>query len=149
MKIGQVCTRGVATITSSAPLIEVARLMCERQVGAVVVVSSPNERPVPIGIITDRDIVRAQLERVADLSRVRVEEVMTRDPLVLPEEESLENAIRHLQARRIRRAPVISASGALVGIISTDDLLARVADEVISLAQLVGRQIQPDAPYHI
>src|SRR5690349_11456759 len=88
MKIGQVCTRDAVSVSASAPLIEAAQLMCQNQVGAAVVVVAPGERPTVIGIITDRDIVRVQLERVADLSRVRVADVMTRDPLVLNEDES-------------------------------------------------------------
>jgi CBS domain-containing protein len=140
VKVGQVCTRGVVSITRSASLIDVARLMCDRHVGAVVIVGSTSDQCIPVGIITDRDVVRAQLPRVADLSRVQAGEGMTRDPLVLTEDESVENAIRHMRARGVRRAPVVSATGALVGIVSTDDLLGQLAEMVTSLAQLVGQQ---------
>jgi CBS domain-containing protein len=149
MKVGQICTRGVATITPSAPLIEAARVMCDRHVGAVVVVSS-SDRSEPVGVLTDRDIVRAQLERVADLSRVQVSEVMTRNPLVMDEDEPIGAVIRQMRARGVRRAPVLSASGILIGIVSSDDLLCHVADEVAALAQLVAQQPRQEATvtYH-
>lgn len=146
MNVGQVCTRAVVSITRSAPLIEVAQLMCEHHVGAVVVVNSQGDSAAPIGILTDRDVVRAQLERVADLSRVQAGDVMTRNPLVVWEDESAGNAIRHMRARGVRRAPVISAGGTLVGLVSTDDLLCQVADEIFDLAHLAARQPREEAP---
>jgi CBS domain-containing protein len=140
MNVGQVCTRGAISVPASAPLSEAAQVMYDRHVGAVVVTKAPMDQPVVVGIITDRDIVRAQLNRAADLAQLRAEDVMTRDPLVLNEQESVANALYHLQARRVRRAPVISDDGALVGLISTDDLLAQVSEELLNLAYLVGQQ---------
>src|SRR5690606_27565359 len=95
MKISEVCSRDLVSVPAGAPLSEVARLMRERNVGAVVVTKAPADQPVVVGIITDRDIVCAQLERAADLSRLEAEQVMTRNPLVLNEDDSIENAIRH------------------------------------------------------
>ncbi len=147
MKVGDVCTKGAVTVSPSTPLGLVAETMCNRHVGAVVVTHAPIDSPVVVGIITDRDIVRAQLERTADLSRLSAREVMTPDPLVLNEEESAADAIRHLQARGVRRAPVINANGLLVGLVSTDDLLAQVSEELINLASLVSRQARPKLPH--
>ena len=141
MNVGQICTRAVVSVTRSAPLIEVARLMCEHHVGTVVVINSHAEpTAAPVGIITDRDVVRAQLERVADLSRVQAGEIMTRDPLMVWENEPAGNAIRHMRARGVRRAPVISTGGHLVGLISSDDLLSQVAAEIFDLAQVAARR---------
>lgn len=137
MKISEVCSRDLVSVPAGAPLSEVARLMRERNVGAVVVTKAPADQPVVVGIITDRDIVCAQLERAADLSRLEAEQVMTRNPLVLNEDDSIENAIRHLRARGVRRAPVVSAHGTLVGMISTDDLVGLLARELAQLAHLL------------
>ena len=121
--------------------------MKDEHVGAVIVVRSPAETgPRVAGIITDRDIVRAQLQRTADLSSIRAEEAMTPDPLTLTEETSIDAAIAHLRARRVRRAPVIGADGTLLGVISTDDLLAQVARNVIGVARIVANQGRNEAP---
>ena len=61
---------------------------------------------------------------------------MTRNSLEINEEDSLSQAIERLRARGIRCAPVISSNGALVGPVSTDDLLACVARELMHLGQL-------------
>jgi len=122
--------------------------MKDEHVGAVIVVRSPAEAGPPVtGIITDRDIVRAQLQRTADLSSIRAEEAMTPDPLTLTEEMSIDAAIAHLRARRVRRAPVIGNDGTLLGVISTDDLLAQVARNVIGVARIVANQGRNEAPY--
>ncbi len=147
MNVGDVCTRGAVTVSPSTPLSEVAQMMCNRHVGTVIVTKAPIDSPVVVGMITDRDIVRAQLERTADLSRLSAGEVMTPDPLVLNEKESGSDAIRHLQARGVRRAPVVNASGMLVGLVSTDDLLAQVSEELVNLASLVSRQARPKLPH--
>ncbi len=140
MKVAKVCTKGAVTVSPSAPLSEVAQTMCSSHVGTVVVTASPADSPVVVGIVTDRDIVRAQLHRTSDLSRLSTAEVMTPDSLVLNEQESIEEAINRLQARGVRRAPVVSESGRLVGLVSTDDLLSEVSDELVSLAKVVARQ---------
>jgi CBS domain-containing protein len=146
MKLGEIATGDVISLSRAAALIEAAQLMCERGVGAVVVVESPADRPIPVGMITDRDIVRAQLERVADLSRLRIADVMSRDPLVLAAGDSIENALAHLRARGVRRAPVIDSSGALVGVVSTDDVLGCLARQLLEISSLVTGQHERTAP---
>lgn len=140
MNVGMICGRSPISVEASTPLSEVARLMCDHHIGAVIVTQSPLDSPVVVGIITDRDITRAQLERASDLSRLSTAEVMTRDPLVLCEDVSIEDAIERMQSRGVRRAPVISPSGTLIGIVSTDDLIAEIARELTSLARLLELQ---------
>src|SRR5690348_2983668 len=127
MLVGSLCSHRPITVTQGAPISDVARMMRDQHVGAVIVTDDDPERSRPVGMITDRDIVRAQLERTADLSRLSAAEVMTRNPLVIGEEESVDGAIAHLHARGVRRAPVIAMDGTLVGLISADDLLSHVA----------------------
>ena len=145
MKVGDICTRNPATVSTSATLAEAARLMKDRHIGAVIVTKAPLDRPVATGIITDRDIARAQLDRRSDLASLSAEEVMTRNPLEINEEDSLDKAIEKLRARGVRRAPVVSPSGALVGVVSTDDLLAHVARDLMHLARLVTLQPRQEA----
>jgi len=140
MNVEQICSRPAITVQASATLLEVAELMRDHHVGAIVVTKAPIDQPVAAGIITDRDIVRAQLAHTADLSRLRAEQVMTRDPLVLNGAMSVTEAIQQLRLRGVRRAPVVNSNGALIGMVSTDDLLAYVCDEVVGLAQLVSQQ---------
>ncbi len=141
MKIGALCNRDLVSVAASAPLSEVAGLMCTHHVGAVVVTKSPMDQPVPVGMITDRDITRAQLRSGRDFSELRSEEIMTKDPLVLCEDEAVEEAIGRMRGRGVRRAPVVSVHGRLIGVVSTDDLIAQLARELSALARLL--ELQP------
>jgi len=140
MKVGEMCSRGVVSTFEGASLRDVAALMKERHVGAVVVIAKFPTTPQPAGIITDWEIVRAQLTHVADLSRLRVADVMTKSPLRLRDDDELEDAVETLRESGVRRAPVVNARGDLVGFLSTDDLIAEVARQVSTLARMLQRQ---------
>ena len=140
MSIGQICTRGAVTVPIGASLEEAAGKMLELSVGAVIVTNGSFGEPAVAGILTDRDIVRARLGHSGALSAIGVSAVMTRDPLVFDEDETLTNALRALRARDVRRAPVLGRDGRLIGLVSSDDLLAEIAAELGALAQVVERQ---------
>jgi len=114
--------------------------MGEQHVGAVIVTADDTPNAAIVGIITDRDVMRAQLNRTADLSRLRTGDVMTVSPLVLDEMQPIDTAIAHLRARGVRRAPVVAADGSLVGLISIDDLLAHLARALMHVAALMTEQ---------
>ena len=92
--------------------------MCNEHVGSLVVVAREDPLRNPIGILTDRDIVRGQLRRAADLTE----------------------AIEALHAHTVRRAPVLDGFGALAGMVTLDDLLPAVTQELGALAGLMGSQ---------
>ncbi len=141
MNIGEACTREVYTMNSAELVRQAAEEMRRRNVGCVIVVEPRGNPVVPIGIVTDRDIVRALPEHPTNLAALSVADIMTMDPLALHEDESIVDAMVRLRERRVRRAPVVAANGDLVGIVSTDDLLVIIAEQLGSLARLVDRQM--------
>jgi len=114
--------------------------MLESHVGALIVVDGDGKGGKPIGMLTDRDIVRGQLRLSADLFCLTVGDVMTPDPLILNANIGVTEAIEALQARAVRRAPVVDGAGNLLGIVTLDDLLPAVAHELEELATLIGTQ---------
>jgi CBS domain-containing protein len=140
MNVGQICSRGVVSVQEGASVTEVAQLMRDRSVGAIVVVGTSTGQPLARGIITDRDIMRAQLERAVDLSARAAFDIMTADPLVLPADTDIDDAMDRMLMHGVRRAPVVDIHGALIGLISTDDLISQVARELGSLARLLEFQ---------
>ncbi|MDW8257971.1 MAG: CBS domain-containing protein [Gammaproteobacteria bacterium] len=133
-------SRQVVSVPPSAPLSDVVKRMIQHHVGAVIVVKSPASRPVPVGVVTDRDVVRALSMHAADLFTLSAGDVMSRDPLELNENDSLAAAIAKLRSRGVRRAPVLDQSGALVGVVSVDDLLFEVGRELAALVDLIAKQ---------
>jgi len=146
MNLGNLCGRHPVTVQTGAPVSEVATLMRDQRVGAVIVTDDAQDRQRVLGIITDRDIVRAQLSRTADLSRLSAGEVMTPNPLVLSELDSVDSAIADLRARGVRRAPVVAGDGSLVGMLSADGLLVHLARKLGALAGVVERQLRREGP---
>lgn len=145
MNVGQLCGGRLVKVAQNTPLSEVARIMCTQHVGAVVVTEGEGERAPLAGIITDRDIVSAQLDQARDLGTLSAGAVMTRNVLALSESESIDGAIAHMRARNVRRAPIVSAEGIPVALISTDDLIAQLSFKLFSLAGIVAEQSQREA----
>ena len=144
MNVGSLCARPPVTVSTDASLAEAARLMCERHVGSIVVMGEGAGRAQVAGIITDRDIVRAQVHRTSDLSTLSAADIMTADPLAISEHDSIGAAVSHMRARGVRRAPVVSQDGTLVGVVSADDLLARLAAQVAGMAGIVAQQVRAE-----
>ena len=123
---------------------EAARRMRERRVGALIIV---DERRHPVGILTDRDLALRVLGEGRDAAATRVADVMTRRPVVVSEDTSIEAALALMsaRARRFRRLPVVDRDGRLVGVITLDDVLTRIAGQLAS----IDRVIQAETPFII
>ena len=142
MNLGQLCGGRLVKVAQNTPLWEVARIMSDQHVGSVVVTEGDGDRAPLVGIITDRDIVTAQLDHPKDLGSLSAGSVMTRDVLTLPPNESIDGAIAHMRARNVRRAPIVSADGVPLGMVSTDDLIAQLSFKLFSIAGIVAQQSQ-------
>lgn len=140
MNVGEVCSREVYILKADEPLASAVAEMMKRHIGAIVVVAPEPDCLRPVGIVTDRDVVRGQVSLKKDLPSLTLREVMTSAPLTVSETSGIAEAIERLRARSVRRAPVVNDSGDLVGIVSIDDLLPVVSEELGALARLVGSQ---------
>ena len=139
MNTGQIASIPAVTVPVGASLEQAAELMLRWHTGAVVVTENLGGHLRVAGMLTDRDIVRARLKHSGALSTLNVADVMTAQPLVLDANVGIDNALRNLQAREVRRAPVVDRDGALLGLVSTDDLLRVIAAQLGGLAQLASR----------
>jgi len=137
MKIKDFAPVKVLVSYPDQPLAEAAQVMCQQSVGALVVLDPADASKRPVGILTDRDVVRGQLIKAADLHCLLVRDVMTANPLALSGNLEIFEALEALNSRGVRRAPIVDAAGSLAGIISLDDLVPVVANELQSLAILL------------
>jgi CBS domain-containing protein len=133
MNAGSVCKPGVVTVSPADDLIAAAHLMREKHVGYLVVSDTSLGGRV-VGVLTDRDIVVAVLAQEVDVRALKVGDVMTRNPLVIDEGQSVEMVLRHMREAGVRRVPVVGRSGALSGVLSIDDVLERIAEQLINIA---------------
>jgi CBS domain-containing protein len=142
MRVRDLYSPGARVVPPEQALSEAARTMLESHIGSLIVVAGGGPERRPIGILTDRDIVRGQLRLNADLYCLTVGDVMTPDPLTLAANLGVTEAIHAMNSRKVRRAPVVDVAGNLLGIVTLDDLLPAVAREVEGLASLLGTQMR-------
>ena len=140
MTVGTVCNREVVIIENTGSVLEAAELMRKHHVGDVVVVRQQGLVPIPVGIITDRDLVVELIAKQVDIDSVTVADVMSGDLLTLHENDQLLEAIEAMRKRGVRRAPVVNKSGGLQGILSVDDVIELVAEQVSALVSLIRKE---------
>jgi CBS domain-containing protein len=115
--------------------------MRERHVGDLVVVRDEDGGRVPIGVLTDRDLVVGVLAKdVEHLTTLKVEDVLTTEPICAKETEDVSGVLDRMRRNVIRRVPVVNAKGHLVGMFTLDDFLGLLADEVANIGAIVSRQ---------
>jgi CBS domain-containing protein len=140
MNAGEICNREVVFTTRDMGLVEAARLMGEHHVGSLVVVLETDGKRVPVGILTDRDIVIAAVAQARDPRKLTVADVMSGGLFVVREQDGLAEVLRAMREHGVRRVPVVTAAGALAGILTMDDLLELVAEELGDFVRTVGRE---------
>jgi CBS domain-containing protein len=118
--------RAVATAPPTMTLIEVARKLAQRRIGALVVVGARGELA---GIISERDIIRALSETGPGCLERSVGEAMTRQVVTCQETDTLDELMAMMTARRFRHLPVVT-DGDLVGIISIGDVVKHHVAEI-------------------
>lgn len=141
MVLGQILRakgQEVFAIEPTASLWDAACKMGELNVGSLVVC---NERRTLLGIVTERDILRAVAERRAALAELSVENHMTRDTVTATLDASLPEAMELMTERRIRHLPIVDR-GELAGIVSIGDLVKAQLDQVSLEHQFMLTYIQ-------
>jgi CBS domain-containing protein len=141
MKVKDIMTAVPAVCGPDTPLEEVARTMVGRDCGSIPVVNRSDNRVA--GIITDRDIVvRAVAEGRNPLS-LTASGCMTSPVYTIREDASLDDCTDLMESKKVRRVPVVSASGDLVGIVAQADVARNAprkdAGELVRVVSMPGR----------
>ena len=137
MSVGELCNREVVVVGPDASIAEAAKLMREHHVGDIVVVEQRTPEPVPVGILTDRDIVIEVLAAEVAPQSVAVRDVMSNSLVTAREDEELLDVVGRMRLSGVRRIPVVNQQGGLEGILTVDDVLELLAEQINGLAALV------------
>ncbi|WP_346324858.1 CBS domain-containing protein [Emcibacter sp. SYSU 3D8] len=126
MTVKQAMHRGVDWCPPETPLSDVAKLMRDKDVGAIPI--GENDRL--IGMVTDRDIVCRAISDGRDLDSITAGDVMTCGIIYCTEDEDIEDAIYLMEMKQVRRLPVVNREKRLVGMLSLGDVSHRVSREL-------------------
>jgi predicted transcriptional regulator len=138
MSIQKISSQEVTSISKFTSILEAVKLMKKNNVGTVIVVDQENNNPV--GILTDRDIIIKIICDEVNPHDVSVGDVMNDDLLILKTYQDINECLEMMCVKKVRRAPIVDENNKLCGVVSMDDLLMLIADELSSLAKLVCKQ---------
>ena len=132
MNVAQLCSRSTVSVRKTDEVVTAARLMREHHVGYIVVIEPDfaGSTVRPIGVLTDRDIVVGIIARERDPHSLLVGDVMTENPVVLNQFDSIAAAVQEMRRIGVRRMPVVGSLGELIGVLSLDDVLDALAGRV-------------------
>jgi len=136
MSVGEYCNRETIVVSREDSIREIIMLMRTRHVGDVIVVDEKGEELIPVGILTDRDIVIEIIAKDVDLDSVTVGDVMSHELVTTTEKCNLLDAITIMRNKGVRRMPVLNERGGLVGIITVDDVLEVIAEQLQGIVSL-------------
>ena len=141
MSVGEYCNRDVVVVEKTESVREAINLMRKNHVGDVVVVEMRENASIPLGILTDRDIVVEILAEDVDLAAINVGDVMSYQLVTINEDTKLLDAIKQMRNKGVRRLPVVNEQGELQGILSVDDLLELIVEQLSDIVALTAKEI--------
>jgi CBS domain-containing protein len=140
MAIGDICKRDVAFAGRETTSQAAAKLMRHYHVGSLVVIDQNDGRRKPVGIVTDRDLVVEIYALDLDPTVITIGDIMTTELVTVPESFGVMETTQLMRMKGIRRVPVVDGDGNLVGIVTVDDVLQVLAEELTEVARTVPHE---------
>lgn len=140
MPISECCSTAVVSCSADASIPQVAELMRRHHVGDVVVIEMRDGDQVPIGIITDRDIVMEAIALQLEVKVFTAGDIMSTPVVTVHAREGIIEALRLMRSRNIRRLPVVTDAGTMYGIVTADDVLNLLAMELSLMTGAIVEQ---------
>ena len=140
MGLVKCCREQVVAVSPDTPAVEVARIMGEKNVGSVVIVTGDNR---PTGVITDGDLTIRVMAHEKNPGEVRAGDITTRDVITFRDSMGIYEAIQKMTAEGIRRMPVVDDAGELIGIVTMDDIVRMLGEEMAAIAKNIEKQSPP------
>ena len=138
MFIGEICNRNVIIATRETSVTELAQLMREHHVGSIIITEQQNECNIPVGIITDRDLVIELLSKDVDIQSISAGDIMSSELITVRDSNHVYDTLKLMRGKGIRRMPVVNDENVLIGILTVDDLLDVVISELDDIVNIVA-----------
>src|SRR3970282_275242 len=133
MSLENFCRKPLIKVSPETNVAEACRLMEQNNVGSLVA-----EKDGKLcGIITDRDIALRVVGALKDPQATLAKEVMTPDPIRISVDKTLRHLTSLMHAYHVRRVPVVNGFDTTVGIVTLDDLIAELGDEMSDIGKAI------------
>jgi len=141
MHAAEICNREIVIVNGSETLEEAASMMREYHVGTLVVVNNADGKRIPLGIITDRDIVVGGLALGGNrYKELRVVDLISPNLITADENDDLLIVLKRMRSAAVRRIVIVNSKGGLEGILALDDILMILSEEIADIAKIVSRE---------
>jgi CBS domain-containing protein len=130
MSLKPLISKEITSLPSTAKVLDAAKFMTDMDVGSVIIMKND----IPSGILTDRDIVTKVLAQGKDPRTVKVGEVMRAPLVTISENKNIIDATKIMAEHAIRRLPVVDSRKKLVGVMTLDDVLILLGQEMQNIA---------------
>lgn len=140
MPIGEFCNREVVIAERNTTVSEAAELMRRHHVGCLVVMDALQGPRKPVGILTDRDIVIEVVAKQLAPDTITVGEILPDGLKTVRASAGVFDTLRYMHDHGIRRMPVVDDAGQLVGIITLDDYLGLLSEQLTQLSKLISQE---------
>lgn len=134
IKIFDLSVHTVATIQEGTSVLDCAKAMRALHVGSLVVV---NEKRQPVGMITDRDISIEVVALERDPKTLIVDDVMSAPVCTAYADETVVDALARMREQGIRRLPVVDKDGVLCGIVTANNIVEEISEQLDSIVRAV------------
>jgi CBS domain-containing protein len=131
--ISEIMTRNVITITKGSSVGEAVRLMTKHRISCLIITDTNYK---PVGIVTERDMVRRVLKNNLDIERTKIDEIMSSPVMTMHKEKRITDAIALMEKYHFRRVVVSDKDGKLLGVVTQSDLLLQVYEVKMELEEM-------------
>ena len=138
MPVGRLGPDEVVTAQPDDSVGQISERLESENVGTIVV----TEDDKPVGMVTDRDVALS-VDDDGDVASRAVEEIMTEDPATIREDDDALEISRTIDEAGVRRLPIVDEEGTLTGIVTLDDLVATIGEQLDNVADTIEAQ-SPD-----
>lgn len=140
MPISHICNREIVIAKRGNTVLEATQLMRQHHVGNVLVVDEHGGIKIPVGIVTNRDLVIEIHAHGIDPAEITLGDILAQELAVVKEDTGVFEAIQYMREIGVRRLPVVNGEGAIIGILAMDDLLDLMTEELSMLTKLVRHE---------
>jgi len=123
--ISDIMSKDVKVEAQNQNIFAVAKIMSDNDIGSVIIIDNHENRN-PVGIVTERDILRILGSLKPDLMQTHIKELMSHPVIPLSIHATISDALTLMQEKKIRRIPIVDKNNTLVGIVTENDILKQL-----------------------
>lgn len=148
LSLDQLYEKDVVCLKPDDTVYDAAREMLENHIGDIVITQEENGKTMPVGIVTDRDLVINATAKKLDPETIKLSDIMSKKVITATEDDDLTTLVRLVVDEGVSRLPIVDEAGNLAGILSSKRLFQYFAQGLCELSSISVQQQQREESTH-